>query len=418
MHNQDLRSVSAPLQTGRRARVAVINTHPIQHFAPLWREIARTDQVQLKVFFCSDWGVRDYDDPGFGTVFKWDVDLLGGYDSEFLEIGRRPKKLGFWETDNPEIGRALEEYSPDILVIFGYSQLTNWRALVWAKRRGCRILLFADSELKHRRALWTRLAKEVVVRGFLSQVDGVLPIGNYNANYYQHYGVPADKMHWCAYPVDGARLLSSAGDLHAARALIRARYNIGPTDFVFASVGKYILRKRHTDVIQGWQLLSDELQQRSRIILVGEGPMRGNLEELTATSRGRVILTGFANQGEIPFYYAACDALVVASEVDAHPLVVTEALFFGKPVIASDAIGCIGSHDTVRHGENALVYPCGDLVRLAECMMQLMTGQQLCEKFSLRSREIAESQDVKATAAKFNAAFRKVLTSERLEGAA
>jgi hypothetical protein len=87
-------------------------------------------------------------------------------------------------------------------------------------------------------------------------------------------------------------------------------------------------------------------------------------------------------------------------------------------VIASDAIGCIGNHDTVRHGENALVYPCGDLARLAQCMMQLMTGPQLCEKFSLRSREIAESQDVKATAAKFNAAFRKVLTSKRLKGAA
>jgi glycosyltransferase involved in cell wall biosynthesis len=397
-----------------RKRVAVLNTHPIQHFAPLWREIAKIGEVELKVFYCSDWGVKESADSGFGTVFKWDVDLLGGYDSEFLSIHRRPKELGFWETDNREVSDALARFSPNILVIFGYSHLADWRALLWARRHGVRVLVFSDSELKHWRPLWTKIAKEIVVRSFLSQADGVLPIGNSNAEYYRHYGVPDGRMHWAAYPVDGGRFVSSVTEPELVRAAIRQRYNIGSAHFVFATVGKYIPRKRHQDVIRAWLLLNEDLQRRSCVMLVGEGPLRPTLEKLASAAPERIILTGFVNQAEIPLFYAGSDALVVASDIDAHPLVVTESLFFGRPVIASDLIGCLGPDDTVRDGENALVYPCGDIHRLAHSMALLMEDSALYKQFAIRSREIAEGQDVRACATKFNDAFRKVMGSKRV----
>ncbi len=405
---------SFPGILGTLMRVAVINTHPIQHFAPLWREIAKSGQVELKIFYCSDWGIKEYADPGFGTVFKWDVDLLSGYHSEFLPIRARPKNLGFWETDNPRVGDALLRFAPDVVVIFGYSHLTDWRALLWAKRHGARLLVFADSELKHGRSVWVRLAKQLVVRGFLCQVDGVLPIGNCNADYYRHYGVPSDIMYWCAFPVDGSRFVSSIQDLQATRSTVRSKFGIGCDDFVFASIGKYIRRKRHEDVIKAWLRLSQSVRDRSCVIVVGEGPLRPELEKLAAEAGGRAILTGFVNQSEIPAYFAACDVLVVASEIDAHPLVVTESLFFGRSVIASDAIGCIGPDDTVRAGENGIVYPCGDVNRLSQAMSRLLEDADLRQRFERRSREISSGQDIRATADKFSEAFRRVMTSQRL----
>src|SRR5687767_6016735 len=78
-----------PARRVERPRVAVINTHPIQHFAPLWAEIARQGEVALKVLFCSDWGVKEYRDPGFDRTFRWDVELLSGYDYEILPIKKR-----------------------------------------------------------------------------------------------------------------------------------------------------------------------------------------------------------------------------------------------------------------------------------------------------------------------------------------
>src|SRR5215813_4617079 len=95
-------------------RVAVINTHPIQHFAPLWREIGAQNGVELRVLYCSDWGAAEYHDQEFGATFKWDVDLLSGYDSQFLKVGKRPEKLGFWETNNSDVEDALRSFSPDV----------------------------------------------------------------------------------------------------------------------------------------------------------------------------------------------------------------------------------------------------------------------------------------------------------------
>ncbi len=74
-------------------RIAAFLSHPIQHFSPLWRELAKREEVQLRVFYFSRHGVAKTFDPGFGREFKWDVDLLAGYESEFL-----PRQ---WPTTDP-----------------------------------------------------------------------------------------------------------------------------------------------------------------------------------------------------------------------------------------------------------------------------------------------------------------------------
>jgi glycosyltransferase involved in cell wall biosynthesis len=389
-------------------RVAVINTHPIQHFAPLWREIAALERVQLRVFYCSDWGATVYYDHDFDESFKWDVDLLSGYDWQFLKIRKRPRKLGFCEINNLDVEQVLHFFHPDVVVLFGYNHLTTWRALLWARRRGIRTLVFCDSELKHMRSLWRRALKEVVVRFFLALVDGALPIGNCNADYLRHYGMPDHRLHWSAYPVDGRRLVGSVPDIAEIRSLIRGKHGIDGADFVFASIGKYIPRKRHQDVVRAWIQLPKELKGRSAVLLVGAGPLRVELEKLTLEADGRVALTGFVNQSAIASYYAASDALVVASDVDAHPLVVTEALFFGLPVIASDAIGCIGPDDTLREGKTGLIYPCGDIESLSANMQRVMSDESLRRRLSLGAREIAAGQDAASVAARFVEAFQHV----------
>ena len=399
---------------GARPRVAVINTHPIQHFAPLWAEIARRGEVSLKVLYCSDWGVKEYKDPGFDRTFRWDVDLLSGYDYELLPIKKRPSAMSFLEVDNPEVGEALARFQPDALVLFGYTTLTNWRALAWARgsSRRTRVLVFSDSELKHARPLLSRAAKEIVVRAFFSQVDGALPIGNCNAEYYRRYGLPDHVLYPCPLPVDGARFLAAAGDTAEARASVRRDLGIPDGDFVFASVGKYIPRKRHADVASAFLKLPAELRQRCRVLLVGDGPDRGALASLAEQGEGRIGLTGFVNQSRMPAYFAACDALVVASDHDPHPLVVTEGLFLGLPVIASDRIGCIGPDDTVRPGENGIVYAAGDINELSRAMREIFADHGRYERFREQSRCIAASQDTPVAAARFAEAVHRALMVE------
>jgi len=65
-------------------RVAHLISHPIQYYAPLYRELAMRGNIDLTVFFRSDQGLVGRVDPGFGTAVAWDIPLLEGYRSRFL----------------------------------------------------------------------------------------------------------------------------------------------------------------------------------------------------------------------------------------------------------------------------------------------------------------------------------------------
>src|SRR5271168_4646892 len=71
-----------------RVRLAYLVSHPIQYQAPLLRRIAQEPDIDLTVFFGSDFSVRGYKDEGFGVGVKWDVPLLEGYEYEFLPVLR------------------------------------------------------------------------------------------------------------------------------------------------------------------------------------------------------------------------------------------------------------------------------------------------------------------------------------------
>jgi hypothetical protein len=62
-----------------KVRLAYLVTHPIQYQAPLLRRIAAEPDIDLTVFFGSDFSLKSYLDPAFGKVIAWDVDLTGGY---------------------------------------------------------------------------------------------------------------------------------------------------------------------------------------------------------------------------------------------------------------------------------------------------------------------------------------------------
>ena len=69
--------------TKKKVRLAYLVSHPIQYQAPLLRRIAQEPDIDLTVFFGSDFSVRDYKDKGFGVEVKWDVPLLDGYGTNF-----------------------------------------------------------------------------------------------------------------------------------------------------------------------------------------------------------------------------------------------------------------------------------------------------------------------------------------------
>ena len=101
-----------------------------------------------------------------------------------------------------------------------------------------------------------------------------------------------------------------------------------------------------------------------RLIVAGDGPMRGALEQQAATLgvQERVQFLGQVPHEQMPLYMKAADYLAVYSGYEGLSHTLLEGLRAGTPVIASDKGG---NPEVVRHNVNGLLVPYVDVDALA-----------------------------------------------------
>lgn len=105
---------------------------------------------------------------------------------------------------------------------------------------------------------------------------------------------------------------------------------------LLVSVGHLIERKGHHLVIEALALLLRSYPD-AQLVIIGEGEERGRLErQIDRLGLGaRVRLAGALPQAELPRWYAAADALVLASSREGWANVLLEAMACGTPVVAT-----------------------------------------------------------------------------------
>ena len=126
------------------------------------------------------------------------------------------------------------------------------------------------------------------------------------------------------------------------------------------------------------------------LCFVGDGPLRGMLEEQAAKLgvRERVVFAGFRNQRELPAFYDAADVFVLPSRREPWGLVVNEAMNAGRAIVVSDQVG--SGPDLVRQGENGAIFPVGDAAALAKALGDILAAPGRAAAMGRRSLEIIE----------------------------
>jgi teichuronic acid biosynthesis glycosyltransferase TuaC len=137
-------------------------------------------------------------------------------------------------------------------------------------------------------------------------------------------------------------LVPNGVDLEAFRPSDRsaARRALGRADggALVLVVGHLIPRK---DPLLALAAFAHGAPSDAALVFVGTGPLRGDLERRAAELglAQRVAVVGAAEPGALRDWYAACDALLLASSREGRPNVVIEALACGRPVVATAAGG-------------------------------------------------------------------------------
>ncbi len=374
----------------RPVSLAIVVSHPIQHYVPVYRELAKNKNIRLKVFYVAENGAFESFDPQFGRKIKWDVPLTEGYNFTFLEPGKILNSFGFRAVDSTNISEQLKNFEPDVIWINGYGQLVNWRAL-FASRFGARVVYTADSNIVDPRGRVKKFFKRFVVANFLRFCDHCLSYSPRGRLYLEYYGVEAQRIFDTKFPVDIHRLEHQLNQLDEGTIeKLRSELGFGSDHKILLFAGKLVQHKRPQDVVRVIEKLRG---RRISALFLGSGEMESGLrvmvDELGLSDRIKFV--GFVNQSELANYFQLSNVFVFPSEREPYGAVASEVLPFGLPTIAADNIGCIGA--SIIEGVNGLLYECGDIDKLAEQVARLFLDPGMYSAFSKASREMARSHD-------------------------
>jgi glycosyltransferase involved in cell wall biosynthesis len=314
--------------------------------------MTRRARVELDVLFLTDDGHCPVVDPGFGVQVTWDIDLLSGYEHQFLTTsGSHPPAL----SRVVRLARWISDH--DAVVVHGYSHPWMLLAALLCRTRRVPYLLRGDSAPQGRATGLRRHLRNAVARAVVSVSAGGIAIGRLNEEFYRQYGAP--RIIWAPYSVDDKRF---AGPPLTSRSELLSRWDLDDHKPVILFCGKLCPRKRPLDLCVAAKALTQDVN----VVFVGDGVLA---DEVRACLRhGSGAITGFVNQSELPAYYHAADIIVLPSEAEPWGLVVNEAMAAGVLPVVSDRVGA--APDLVAGvGE---VYPCGDTARLADALSRAL----------------------------------------------
>jgi glycosyltransferase involved in cell wall biosynthesis len=347
------------------ARLTAVLTHPIQYYAPWFRRIhAGAPEVALTVVHATQ-PTPEQQGVGFDHAFEWDVPLTEGYRSIVVRRAHAPDRIdsgSFTGLDVPQIGSAIAETSPDVVLITGWYSVTLVRALFACRRLGVPTLYRGDSHLLSGPSGWKRSLRAAKTHVLLRQFDGFLSPGVRVREYLRWYGVPEHRIFQVPHAVDNEAFAAAAAPYQQpdARAAARRRWGIDPGGFVVLFVGKLVRSKRPVNVVRAVARLAPG----ASLMVVGSGPLEGDVRAEAARLGVSLTMVGFLNQSQLGEPYGLADCLALPSDfAETWGLVVNEALATGLPCVVSHAVGC--APDLIRDGETGYMYPLDDIEALA-----------------------------------------------------
>jgi glycosyltransferase involved in cell wall biosynthesis len=376
----------------RPRRLAILISHPVQYFSPLFQRLAQQREIDLTVLYCSLQGAKKMKDPGFGISFSWDIPLLEGYRYKELRNFWPGQLTGFFSCTNPGVIAELRKGDYDAVIVFGWGSLTAWLAFAGAKFAGIPWMLYGDTNVlqENRKNGLKALLRRALLTGLFGRTAAFLASGSFNRAFYESMGARAERCFAAPMGIDNESFMEAARAAQARRQEIRREYGIPPGLILMLFSGKLAPHKRPQDLLGVLEILHADFPRLGGMF-VGDGVLRKILQEDAARRKiANVFFLGFKNQTELPQIYSCADCLVLTSSTDTRSVVVNEAMACGLPVIVSDRTGMWGPGDVVRHGENGFVYPCGDMGALALAVRKLATDPDLRRRMGNRSREIIQ----------------------------
>jgi glycosyltransferase involved in cell wall biosynthesis len=208
--------------------------------------------------------------------------------------------------------------------------------------------------------------------------------------YYHGMGVDDDKMQVVSTGVEIASFsLSSSSNL--------VKSNEAQRELKVGYVGRLDPIKNVEGLIRGFAKATRRAHNRLSLVILGDGPDRDRLEEISQTIGVAVVFKGFTNN--VASELRKIDIFVLPSFSEGCPLSLLEAMASGKAIIASDLPSI---REVVRHNQEAILINPYDVAALEGALLLLSNDSTFRTRLGRNARERAKLFDR-------NAAYEQIL---------
>ena len=374
-------------------KLAIVSTHPIQYYAPLFKLLHERRKIEIKVFYTLGEHAELKYDRGFGKNVAWDIPILDGYPYEnVLNTSSRPGSHNFGGIINPKITGQIEEWKPDAVLVYGWAYRGHLKALRYFKNR-LPVYFRGDSTVLNDPKNLKNILKRVFLTWLYRHVDHAFYVGDNNKKYYRKYGLKDKQLSLAPHAIDNARFET---DRSIEVAELRSSLTISEDDILILFAGKFEPVKNVDLLLSAFINLN---KPNVHLLLVGNGLNEKSLKARAAGSRtaNRVHFLDFQNQSYMPVLYQATDLFCLPSISETWGLSVNEAMACGTAILASDKVGCAA--DLVAEGSNGAVFKASNINSIIEKLRWLTADKKLLQAYGRQSQIIIKDWNFENMAA-------------------
>lgn len=221
------------------------------------------------------------------------------------------------------------------------------------------------------------------------KADSIITVSSHTFNYVRRY-TDEQKISLIRNFVDTEKFHPYSDE---ERMLAREKNGYHKDDFVLIFVGRLAEQKGLRYVIEGLSMTCKKLPVK--LILVGDGPEKENLHNLTnELGVGNVVrFFGGIEFKELPALYNTADTFITpalsgVSSIDLTPMAILEAMACGLPIITT---ACGGIKEFIIHEENGLLVEERSSQAIADAILRIYSDNKLRQKLIQNSlKEIEE----------------------------
>lgn len=360
-------------------KLAIITTHPIQYYAPVFKLLHERKNIEIKVFYTWGQTAENKFDPDFEKAVAWDIPLLDGYPFEWVEnIADDAGSHHFKGIINPGLINQINNYSPDAVLVIGWAYNSHLKVLRHFKNK-IPVFFRGDSTLLDETNHVKSFFKSVLLKWVYGHVDHAFYNGINNKAYFEKYGLKQNQLSFAPHAIDNSRF---EVDRNAEAIALRQKLALQPDDILVLFAGKLEEKKDPAILLDAVTQINDH--PKLHLLFTGSGHLENSLK-LKAKTNPSIHFMDFQNQSYIPVVYQACDLFCLPSKGpgESWGLAVNEAMACSKAVLVSDKCGC--AVDLVVNNRNGIIFKSGNLEDLVSKLKYLTKSKETLAEYGKQS---------------------------------